>query len=54
MARTSSTSSGRPDLYSEVTARIIADLEAGTVPWVQPWADASAPLDLPANAAAGF
>ncbi|TAJ71595.1 MAG: DUF1738 domain-containing protein [Sphingobium sp.] len=27
----------RPDLYAEVTARIIAELEAGRVPWVQPW-----------------
>jgi antirestriction protein ArdC len=53
MARTSSGASVRPDLYGEVTARIIADLEAGTVPWVQPWANASAPLDLPANAVTG-
>ena len=28
---------GRGNLYQEVTARIIADLEAGIVPWVQPW-----------------
>ena len=53
MARTSAVTSDRPDLYGEVTARIIADLEAGTVPWVQPWADVLAPLDLPANAASG-
>ena len=35
----------RGDLYAEVTARIIAELEAGRFPWVQPWgvsgADAS-------------
>ena len=29
--------SPRADLYSEVTNRIIADLEAGRFPWVQPW-----------------
>ena len=27
----------RGSLYDEVTARIIAELEAGRVPWVQPW-----------------
>ncbi|WP_159831570.1 ArdC-like ssDNA-binding domain-containing protein, partial [Novosphingobium sp. TCA1] len=27
----------RVSLYDEVTARIIAELEAGRVPWVQPW-----------------
>lgn len=27
----------RAGLYDEVTARIIAELEAGRVPWVQPW-----------------
>ncbi len=25
------------DLYSEVSARIIAELEAGAAPWVKPW-----------------
>lgn len=29
--------SSRPDLYAEVTDRIIAALEAGTAPWVRPW-----------------
>jgi antirestriction protein ArdC len=28
---------GRGDLYRDVTERIIAALEAGTVPWRQPW-----------------
>lgn len=31
------TSSDRPDIYSRVTSQIIAFLEAGTRPWVQPW-----------------
>jgi antirestriction protein ArdC len=25
------------DLYSEVSARIIAELEAGATPWIKPW-----------------
>ena len=42
----------RTDLYSEITHKIIAQLEAGRVPWVQPWgtAAAKAPLGLPKNA----
>jgi antirestriction protein ArdC len=41
-------------LHDSVTARIIAELEAGRFPWVQPWASASAtPLGLPQNAATG-
>lgn len=31
------TEPARTNLYDEVTARIVADLEAGRVPWVQPW-----------------
>ncbi|OYX93979.1 MAG: hypothetical protein B7Y74_08295, partial [Novosphingobium sp. 35-62-5] len=27
----------RNNLYQQITDRIIADLEAGRVPWVQPW-----------------
>jgi antirestriction protein ArdC len=26
------------DLYSEVSARIVAELEKGAAPWVKPWA----------------
>ncbi|TPI13044.1 DUF1738 domain-containing protein [Mesorhizobium sp. B4-1-3] len=40
-------------LYSEITDRIIADLERGCVPWVQPWGKANASLGLPKNAATG-
>ncbi|MEQ8165583.1 MAG: ArdC-like ssDNA-binding domain-containing protein, partial [Alphaproteobacteria bacterium] len=27
----------KPSLYDEVTSHIIAELEAGRAPWVQPW-----------------
>ena len=44
----------RPDrvsLYDEVTARIAGELEAGRVPWVQPWArPGGAAPGLPRNA----
>lgn len=32
--------SGHPDVYQTVTDRIVAALEAGTVPWVRPWSSA--------------
>jgi antirestriction protein ArdC len=35
-ARTES-ETARTNLYDEVTARIVAELEAGRFPWVQPW-----------------
>src|SRR5450631_618448 len=42
----------RTSLYSEITDKIIAELEGGRVPWVQPWgtAAAKAPLAMPKNA----
>jgi len=45
---------GRASLYDEITGKIIAELEAGRIPWVQPWgtAAAKAPLAMPRNAAA--
>jgi antirestriction protein ArdC len=43
----------RASLYDEITKKIIAELEAGRVPWVQPWNAAPAPLGLPKNAATG-
>jgi antirestriction protein ArdC len=45
----------RTSLYDEITGKIIAELEAGRIPWVQPWgtAAAKAPLAMPRNAAAG-
>ena len=47
--------SDRTSLYAEITARIIAELEAGRLPWVQPWGTpaAAAPLGLPRNVATG-
>jgi len=29
--------STHPSLYAQVTEKIIAELERGIVPWVQPW-----------------
>jgi antirestriction protein ArdC len=48
--------SDRTSLYQEITDKIIAELEQGRVPWVQPWAGVagvSAPLGLPRNASTG-
>ena len=47
--------SDRASLYDEITSKIIGQLEAGSVPWVQPWGTAAvkAPLALPKNAATG-
>jgi antirestriction protein ArdC len=42
------------DIYAEVTDRIVAELEAGRLPWVQPWGNAGAPAPgLPRNALTG-
>ena len=43
----------RTSLYQEITDKIIAELEAGRVPWVQPWGTAAAKalLAMPKNAA---
>lgn len=45
----------RRDLYQDVTDTVIAQLEAGTVPWVQPWGrdGITAPCALPSNASTG-
>ncbi|MBW5440559.1 DUF1738 domain-containing protein [Bradyrhizobium canariense] len=45
----------RTSLYDDITNKIIAELEAGRVPWVQPWGTAAAngPLALPKSAASG-
>jgi antirestriction protein ArdC len=37
------------DLYAEVTARIVGELERGAAPWVKPWA-ATAGQNVPQNA----
>ena len=43
----------RASLYQEITEKIIGQLEAGSVPWVQPWGTtaAKASLAMPKNAA---
>jgi antirestriction protein ArdC len=43
----------RVSLYYEVTAKIIAQLEAGCFPWAQPWSSAAAVPGLPRNAISG-
>jgi antirestriction protein ArdC len=45
----------RSSLYEEITSKIIAELEAGCFPWVQPWGSSGvrAPLGLPENATTG-
>lgn len=49
------TGENRASLYDEITNKIICELEAGRVPWVQPWgtAAAKAPLAMPKSAATG-
>lgn len=42
--RTESAQPERINLYDEVTARIVAQLEEGRFPWVQPWASGSAAM----------
>ncbi len=42
--------SQKRDLYSAVTARILAQLEAGAAPWIKPWS-ATAGANVPCNAA---
>src|SRR3954453_17866598 len=37
------------DLYAEVSARIVAELEAGAAPWVKPWS-ATPGANRPCNA----
>ncbi|WP_082639292.1 MULTISPECIES: ArdC family protein [unclassified Sphingopyxis] len=54
MGKPSGGSSGRADLYGQVTQRIIAELKAGRVPWVKPWgSDGGADAALPRNAITG-
>src|SRR3981081_1797486 len=39
----------RRDLYAEVSARIVAELDAGAAPWVKPWS-ATPGANTPCNA----
>jgi antirestriction protein ArdC len=43
----------RGNLYEEVTARVVAELEQGRVPWVQPWGSAKTAIGLPRNGLSG-
>ena len=45
----------RRSLYEEITGQIIAELEAGRIPWVQPWGRVGdgPSLGMPMNAATG-
>ncbi|MBT0669977.1 DUF1738 domain-containing protein [Novosphingobium profundi] len=43
----------RQSLYGEVTSRIIAELEEGRVPWMQPWDAARCPVTMPNNGVTG-
>ena len=43
----------RGSLYDEVTAKIIAQLEEGIFPWVQPWSASGGMPGLPRNAVTG-
>ncbi len=43
----------RDDLYAQVTARIVDEMEAGRFPWVQPWGGVVASAGLPRNALSG-
>lgn len=49
-ARTNRPATDRVNLYQQITDRIIAELEAGRVPWVQPWGTAHAAVGMPHNA----
>lgn len=40
-------------LYADVTDRIISELEAGRLPWVQPWGEGAAEVGMPCNAGTG-
>lgn len=54
MARTSrKAGEDRQDIYTEVTERIIREVEGGVIPWVRPWKDGVGQDGLPVNAASG-
>ena len=40
-------------LYAEVTARIVAELEAGAAPWLKPWRTPHTAGVMPVNAVTG-
>jgi antirestriction protein ArdC len=52
MSKHSQAAPSRASLYEEITNKIIGELEAGRLHWVQPWdtSAAKAPLAMPRNA----
>jgi antirestriction protein ArdC len=40
----------RASLYTEITDKIIAELEVGRIPWVQPWGTAAIKAPLASRA----
>lgn len=54
-ARAGKTAGSHADLYDHVTQRIVSELEAGRLPWVQPWGDGAGTPGpgLPRNALTG-
>ena len=46
-------SADRTSLYDEITGKILAELEAGRLPWVQPWDGSKLESGLPRNAGTG-
>lgn len=50
---TAKTETSRVSLYAEVTRQVIAKLEQGRLPWVQPWDASVCGCAMPANAASG-
>ena len=49
LARSHHRGGARASLYEDITSRIIAELEAGRLPWVQPWEAGQAAVGLPYN-----
>jgi antirestriction protein ArdC len=47
------TETSRASLYGEVTSRVIAELEQGRLPWVQPWKASTCGCAMPHNAGTG-
>jgi antirestriction protein ArdC len=43
----------KTSIYDDITARIVAELEAGIVPWARPWGASACALGLPENASTG-
>jgi antirestriction protein ArdC len=43
----------KTSIYDDITARIVAELEAGIVPWARPWDASACGLGLPENASTG-